>query len=96
MVLSINFQASAQPRFLIYKTTVPSVTPEYVTDIATRIFHVPNPNIEYRDGLYIVENDYPRYLQVYEASGFIGMLISRRYTTSHMHQTCHRKKKPKS
>lgn len=55
IALSINFQASAQPRFLIYKTTVPSVTLEYVTDIATRIFHIPNPNIEYGDGLYIVK-----------------------------------------
>lgn len=70
-VLSINFQASTHPQFVIYKTTVPSVTLEYVTDIATRIFHMPKPSVEYRDGLYIVENEYPRYLQVYEASGSI-------------------------
>lgn len=71
MVSSLNVKASETPQFMVYKTTIPSVTHDYVVDIATRIFKIANPTVEYTDGLYMVKNEYPRCLQVYEASGFI-------------------------
>lgn len=71
MVGHSNAAASQTPKFMVYRTIHQSVNSKYVEDVATRVFDIANPIVEYADGLYIVRNEYPRHLQVYEASGSV-------------------------
>jgi len=67
---SVRAQPPSGP-LLVYRTRPSNVNVTFVTELAVNVFNLTSPSVTYVEGMFVVNNTWPRFLSVSEASGGI-------------------------